>query len=132
MKTIYYVLFMILVLILILGIYINSKIGSVKDYAAIANARSSVVLYTLDQNKIDATKNILMMDLVQLISEYDKDVYEKSRIVKSTLCKDIPKYHMKKIENYFQNDVYKSGKELEYKINIFKNIERISMELCLE
>ncbi len=131
MKKLYYVLFIIFVFIFILFIYINFKIGSIKEYAAISNAKSSIVLYSLDQNKIDAARSILMIDLVQLIYEYDKDIYEKYHTVKSTLCKDIPMLHMKKIEKYFESDIYKSGEALEYKKNIFSKIKHIKIDLCL-
>jgi len=132
MKKLSYVLLILLVAILLLGIYINFKLGSIKNYAAISNARSSTILYALKQNKIDAAKSILLTNLTQLIYEYDKSVYTKYRTVRSTLCKDIPKYHIQDIKEYFKDTTYATGKPLEYKRSVFKNLERINTELCLD
>ena len=130
MKKISYVLLIIPVSILVLGVYISFRLGTIKDYAAINNAKSSTILYALEKNKIDVAKKILLTDLIQLIYEYDKSVYEKHFTIKATLCKDIPRYHMEEIKKYLSSGIYEFGKAKEYKKSILDNLKLIKIELC--
>jgi hypothetical protein len=132
MKKICSVLVVLLIGILALGIYINSKIGNIQELSAIYNAKSSTTLYVLEQNKTVIAKKILLGDIIQLIYAYDKNTYEKSRIVKSTLCKDIPNYHMDTIKEYFTGANYQSKEELKYKKQIFHNLELIKHDFCVD
>jgi len=124
-------LVILLIAILGFGIFINSKIGSVQKLSAIYTAKSSTVLYMLDKNETKIVKQSLIIDIIQLIYSYDKNIYEKSRTVKSVLCKDIPLYHMNTIKKYFADDYYKSNDGLKFKKKTLHNLELIEQELCV-
>ena len=52
---------------------------------AIFDSKSSIYLYALEQNKTDSLKMLLVTDVIFLIDNYDKHIYERSSHIKENI-----------------------------------------------
>jgi len=98
---------------------------------ALFDSKSSTYLYALEQNKIQVLKTLLITDVIFLIDKYDQSLYKSSSNIKKTLCKDVPTYHHKSIEEYLKGSFYKTNEGKVYKERTLNNLELIKDELCI-
>ena len=102
-KRFYYVGFILFVIFFLFTLYYRAFFKEqIKLTQAISNAKSMVVLYALDSNKTNIAKQILKDDMVQLIYDYDGELYSKSRVL-NTICKNWQIYKEKAIIEYLDN-----------------------------
>ncbi len=96
-KRFYYVGFILFVIFFLFTLYYRAFF---KEQMKLT--KSMVVLYALDSNKTNIAKQILKDDMVQLIYDYDGELYSKSRVL-NTICKNWQIYKEKAIIEYLNN-----------------------------
>ena len=106
------------------NIFFNDQLKLVE---AINNTRSVAVLYALDTNKVNSAKKILKYDVVQLIHDYDKKLYSRSKVL-SSICKNWQMYTKKVVSRYLDDNETKAYSDIDFYNKVKLNVGIIDDE----
>lgn len=119
-------LFIGLLLSLLVGVSIfllSKKQNDEKLYTALSSYQSFAILYALNNNKENEAKEMLASDITQVVLNYDKELFSKSRSL-SNLCDVWEKGFKTIVINHInQKDFYNTSyeKKVLYNINLIDN-----------
>ena len=86
--SLYIIIFFLLLSVIYLKI--NNSVLSVqaKTFVSICNYKSVTSHYSLDKGKLENLKISFKEDIIQLINDYDSNLFEKNKLL-SSICQDL-------------------------------------------
>jgi len=108
------IIFSILTLSVALNIYMTYKYVIQREdeviQTSLCNYKSITALYAINSGKINILKKMLKMDIVQLVHDYNKKIYQSSRLL-NKICNDWHKYIKPYALDYIEDSNNTLGRE---------------------